>query len=223
MRDWSIQIKAHFKDKDFTFSVIIAFLLFAVSFGVNFLAGTYASNVASNPVTDIILSNTRVYDVDFLFTYGMFMVWIPVIFLCLKHPRRIPFVLKSIAIFILIRSVFISLTHIAIFPTHVDVTSGFNSIMNFTGDLFFSGHTGLPFLMSLVFWQYKNLRYYFIACSLFFGTVVLLGHVHYSIDVFGAFFITYSIFHIAEFLFKKDRSLFYNGLETPITAPKLVA
>src|ERR1035437_2959240 len=109
MRDWTIRIKAHFKNKDFTFSVVTAFLFFLISFGINFIAGTYASNVASNSVTDVILSNTRVYDVDFLFTYGILLLWITIIFICLWHPKRIPFVLKSIALFIIIRAIFISI------------------------------------------------------------------------------------------------------------------
>jgi len=213
MSDWLLQTKAHFRNRDFLISFFTAISFFIASFGINFVAGTYASKIASNSVTDIILSNIPVYNVYFLFTYGMFIVWIPVAFICFKHPRYIPFVLKSIALFIIIRSIFISLTHIGPFPTQIDIASSFNNIMNFTGDLFFSAHTGLPFLMSLIFWQYKNLRYFFMVCSVFFGTIVLLGHLHYSIDVLGAFFITYAIFHIAEFLFKKDRILFYSGIQ----------
>jgi hypothetical protein len=212
MSDWILRTKNHFKNKEFLFSFFTAVLLFFIGFGANFAAGTYATRIASNSVTDIILSNTRVYDVDFLFTYGILIVWIPIVFLCFSQPKRIPFTLKSIALFLLIRSIFVCLTHIGPFPTHIGIAGSFNSIMNFTGDLFFSGHTGLPFLMALIFWQNKNLRYFFIACSIFFGAVVLLGHVHYSIDVFGAFFMTYTIFHIAEILFKKDRSLFFSGI-----------
>ena len=74
----------------------------------------------------------------------------------------------------------------------------------FGGDLFFSGHTGLPFLMALIFWNNKYLRYSFFALSFIFAATVLLGHLHYSIDVLAAFFITYTIFHIAIFIFKKD-------------------
>ncbi|MBI3904685.1 MAG: hypothetical protein HY309_03785 [Pseudomonas fluorescens] len=40
--------------------------------------------------------------------------------------------------------------------------------------------------------------------SVLFGISVLLGHLHYSIDVFGAFFITYSIFCLAKKFFPKD-------------------
>jgi len=213
MADWLSQTKTHFKNRNFLFSFLTAVLFLIISFIINFIAGTYASKVANNSVTDIILSNIRLYDVYLIFNYGVIVVWTTVIFVCLKHPRRIPFVLKSIASFIIIRSIFISLTHLGPFPDHVDIVGGLNNIINFSGDLFFSAHTGLPFLMSLIFWQYKNLRYFFIACSVFFGIVVLLGHIHYSIDVLGAFFITYTIFHIAEFLFKKDRILFYSGIQ----------
>jgi hypothetical protein len=75
-------------------------------------------------------------------------------------------------------------------------------------DLFFSGHTGFPYLMALIFWNTKPLRWLFLAASIFFGGAVLLGHLHYSIDVFSAFFITYGIFNIAIRLFKNDFNFF---------------
>jgi membrane-associated phospholipid phosphatase len=80
----------------------------------------------------------------------------------------------------------------------------------FTGnDLFFSGHTGLPFLLALMFWKHDpTSRTIFLGFSILFATVVLMGHIHYSIDVLSAFFITYGIFHICKFLFKKEWELF---------------
>jgi PAP2 superfamily C-terminal len=212
MNNWILRTKTHFKNRDFLFSFIVALLFLLVGFCANFAAGTYATSVASNSVTDIILSNIRVYNVYFLFTYGLLIMWIPVAFVCFLHPKRLPFVLKSVGLFLVIRSIFVCLTHTGIYPAHISMAGGINSLINFTGDLFFSAHTGLPFLMALIFWEDKNFRYFLIACSIFFGIVVLLGHVHYSIDVLGAFFITYTIFHIAEILFKKDRLLFFSGI-----------
>ncbi len=77
--------------------------------------------------------------------------------------------------------------------------------MFFTGDdLFFSGHVGLTFLMALLLWDVPVLRYIYLAISVMFAGVVLLGHLHYSIDVFAAYFITYTIFILATRLFKSD-------------------
>lgn len=198
----------HFKDKNFLLSLLAALVLLAVSLIANFYAGVYATEQASNAVTDLILSNVPVFDLDGAIVYGTLIFWAFVVLICLLYPQKISFTLKSIALFILIRSAFISLTHIGPFPSHINLDSSLINKFTFSGDLFFSGHTGFPFLMSLLFWKNKFLRCLFIAASVFFGTVMLLSHMHYSIDVLGAFFITYTIYHLSEKLFKKDKQLF---------------
>lgn len=206
---------AHFTNRQFVVSVVASFAILVASLFVSFYASVYATAVASNPVTDIVLSNIRVFDVDWFFIYGILVFWIVAAILLLNEPRRLPFALKSIATFTLVRSVFITLTHIAVFPTHdVIPTTGFMSYFISSDDLFFSGHTGLPFLLALVFWDEKILRNFFIVSSAFFAVVVLLGHYHYTIDVAAAFFITYTIYKIAEKLFPADRHLFKNGVPT---------
>lgn len=193
------------------YSVIISAIFILAGFVANFYSGVYATEWAGNSVRDIILSNIPVFDVDMIFLYGPVILWAFVLFLILYEPKRIPFVLKSLATFLFIRSVFVILTHIGPFPDQVPVLMGPNNLLNrfiFGGDLFFSAHTGAPFLMALVFWDNKFLRVLFIITSIFFGIIVLMGHLHYSIDVMGAFFITYTIYHISETLFKKDKRYF---------------
>ena len=209
MKMWTGKWKEALGDKKFLISLLIGFFYLCLSLYINFIAGTYATESASLPVTDIILSNTRVYDVDLFFIYGPLVLFIFVTALILHNPKKIPFTLKSIALFTIIRSVFISLTHLGPFPTEA-VTASSNWVGKFTfgGDLFFSGHTGLAFLMALLFWQNKTLRYIFLAYSFFIGAVVLLGHYHYSIDVLAAFFITYSIYHISVLFFREDQKMF---------------
>jgi hypothetical protein len=190
-------------------------LLIILSLGFNYLAGTYASRNASNAVTDILLDHLPIVNVDFVFVEGFAIFLIFVLALLLHEPKRMPFVLKSIALFIFIRAIFVSLTHIGPFPLHAAIDNDLIvKYINFTGDLFFSGHTGVPYLMALIFWQQKILRWIFIALSLFFAGVVLLGHLHYSIDVFAAFFITFTIYHIAKKFFSKDYKIFMSVHET---------
>lgn len=207
------QYKEYFSDKDFIISFCSGFALLIASLVAQFYVNGYVTRSMSESVTDIVLSNTRVYAVDGVFIYGALLLVGFALLVGFKHLNYMPFALKSVALFVLIRSIFISLTHISPFPTHVVISSAFFTKEFFTGifngnDLFFSGHTGLPFLFALMCWKNKAERYIFLAFSLLFGVIVLLGHLHYSIDVLSAFFITYTIFHMAEFLFKKERALF---------------
>jgi hypothetical protein len=202
--------KKYLGDKAFLFSSTFGALLLLISLIINHYASAYATNNASGSVEDIILSNTRVFNVDFVVNEGAFLFLVFVAILLFLEPKRIAFTLKASALFILIRSIFITLTHLAPFPTHAILDqSDIFAIFNFGGDFFFSGHTGLPFLIALIFWDEKPIRYTAIGVSLLFGTSVLLGHLHYSIDVFSAFFITYSIFHLALRLFAKDYKVLY--------------
>ena len=203
----------HFKDKVFLRSFISSFVILIVALIISFYANVYATKVASQPVTDIILSNIRVYDVDWIFVYGFWIFCIFITVLGILKPYRVPFAVKSIALFVIIRAVFISLTHIGPFPGQ-DLLSTSKFVTDFTSgrDLFFSSHTGLPFLLALMFWNHKPLRWLFIAISIFFGAIVLMGHLHYSIDVLAAPFITYTIYHMAGVIFKKDKEMFENGI-----------
>ncbi|MFZ2500923.1 MAG: phosphatase PAP2-related protein [Minisyncoccia bacterium] len=200
------------KNREFILSSLTGFALLFVSIMANAYAVQYAARTASNSVTDIILSNIPVYNVDGIFVYGAVLLILCIVIACLSQPKSIPFVLKSISLFVLIRSFFVSLTHISPYPEHVTITQNifttlFPSI--FLGDdLFFSGHAGLPFLMTLIFWNSPIFRVLFITFSVLLSATVLLGHLHYSIDVASAFFITTTIFAIARSIFKKDWELF---------------
>src|SRR5258707_1043216 len=99
----------HFTDRQFVFSICIAFALLFGSLVVNFYAGTYAARQASNAVTDIILSNIRTFDLDAVFVYGSLVLVAFITVLGLSEPKQIPFILKSISLFVLIRSLFIIL------------------------------------------------------------------------------------------------------------------
>jgi len=202
---------AYLKSKTYTIAILDSAIFLGLALVANFFAGRFATFKAGNSVNDIVLSNIPVYDVHNIFIYGPIVMWAVLLVYCFNKPHKIPFILKSIAIFILIRSTFVSLTHIGPFPDRLIIgLDGANWMRLFTfgGDLFFSAHTGLPFLLALIFWKEKALRIVFIATSVFFGIIVLMGHLHYSIDVLSAFFITYSIYCISKWMFKNDFAMF---------------
>ncbi|QQR77299.1 MAG: hypothetical protein IPJ67_04110 [Candidatus Moraniibacteriota bacterium] len=186
----------------FVRSVLEGVFFLATSIVANHFASAYADIWASNSVTDIILDNIPVLDVDGLLGVGALFLGLFLLGTCLALPKSIPFVLKSVALFILIRSMFIVLTHLGPSPDKVVLDDGVLFARLLSGnDLFFSGHTGLPFLIALLFWDIVFVRVVFLSMSIVFAIGVLVGHLHYSIDVFSAFFITYSIFRIAQSIF----------------------
>ncbi len=219
-------LKSHyreqFSDRRFLRSLAAGFGLLFLSLVANYFGALYAFKRASNHVEDIILSNIPTFDVDAIFMWGPLVFWIILSAFLLYDPKKIPFTLKSVALFVLIRSFFISLTHIGPFPDHISLDAynptwlatyletnpAFTFIFTSGADLFFSGHTGIPFLMGLTFWKNRLIRIFCILASIFFGIIVLLGHLHYSIDVAAAFFITYTISRIAAYIWRADRERF---------------
>ncbi|MEI8224097.1 MAG: phosphatase PAP2-related protein [bacterium] len=204
-----------FDNKEFVISLVEAMVLFGIALVVNYFAGTYASDHAGIAVGDVFLSNIPVVPVAGLFIYGSLVFWIFSMFVYMSHLQKLPFTLKTGALFILIRSVFINLTQIGPYADAVSVpATNLLSIFSFKGDLFFSGHTGFPLLMAFIFWEYKSLRWIFIGWSAGFALIVLLGHLHYSIDVASAVFITYTIFHLSQILLKKDVRFARHGISS---------
>ena len=213
--------RRQFRDRAFVKTFVWSIVMVLISLVVNYFAALYAAERASSSVTDIILSNIPAFDVDWLFTWGPPVFWTIMLVIVFYDPKRVPFFLKCVALFVVIRSGFISLTHIGPFPDQISTAVDFGPswfrniaantnffIFSSGADLFFSGHTGLPFLMGLIFWTHRNVRTFCIAGAIFFAIVVLLGHLHYSIDVASAFFISYAIYHIALQLFKADEQRF---------------
>lgn len=214
--------KSCFSNKAFLVSLGTGLLMLAASLVANVYAVEYATASVSSPVTDLVLSNIGPYDVDGIFVNGAVAMTVLIILVCLWDPKRIPFIVKTLSVFIVVRSVFIICTHIGVFPTRVAIHPDSQNLIEdvigtklyssfFLGDdSFFSGHTGLPFLMAFLYWDKRWLRGIFIALSIMFGIVVLLGHLHYTIDVLSAFFISYGIYRMSRILFPEDLRLEMN-------------
>lgn len=207
------QWKELLSDSKYKWSLFAGIVLLCMAFYINFRAALYTDSIPVISVGDLILDFVRKLDISrlfgvlsIMFTYviyfvALFVAFYPVFF----KPERVPFVAKTVAAFIIIRAFFISLTHIGApldyfrLPQLEDQPGLFKFF--YMNDLFFSGHTGFPFLVALLFWENIVLRWFFIIMSILQGCTVLLMRVHYSIDVFSAYFITYSIYVVSDKIF----------------------
>lgn len=199
-----------FRVPGFAVSAATGIVLFVVALCLNFWAIHQATARAGSGVEDIILSNIPMYNVDGAFVYGTFVVVAISLAIVLARPKRIPFAFKGVALFIVVRSAFALMTHLGP-PEAVYVTDFGETIARsfFGADQFFSAHTGMPFLGAVAFWFVDRRKaLFFLGSSLFFAAIVLMGHIHYTIDVAAAFFITYGIFHIAQAAMPRDWALF---------------
>jgi membrane-associated phospholipid phosphatase len=201
--------KSLWSQKKFLSATAVSLVFFALSLVATYYGNYYASLTAGGPVDDLILDHLPAMNMNFIFTDGALIFLLAILgILIFYKPSGIPFVIKTAALFIIIRAVFITLTHFGP-PNNMSYIDPNSLLYKFSSgdDLFLSSHTGLPFLMALIFWDNKYLKYLFLAATLIAGAAVLLGHLHYSIDVFSALFISFGIFHIAKKLFAKDYKL----------------
>lgn len=67
-----------------------------------------------------------------------------------------------------------------------------------TKDLFFSGHTATTFLLLLYVWRFPRLRAPMLAAHVLVVASVFAAHMHYTIDVLGAWAVTMVVFTLRE-------------------------
>lgn len=203
IKNWAIKWLSELKA--YKYYIFISVIIITFSTFINEIAGYYVTYSAPmTQVPDLILDAIGPWDWSFSFVYvnlGIFFITFlyPIIFEVAKiHKVLIQFALLSIT-----RSCFVIMTHLQtpLDAIPVKYPSIFNA-MAFTNDSFFSGHTAFPFLMFLVL-KGKKIRWLFLAASIYMGITVLVTHRHYSIDVFAAYFITYSSYKIGEWIMAK--------------------
>ena len=190
-------------------SLVNALILLALAVVFQYYASAYVNRVPSNSVADLFLSILPVVNLNLIIVEGALCAIGISILLILAKPEYVLFTLKAAAIFIATRAVFISVTHIGIYPGGVnpDPTGIFDRTYTGLGleaGFFFSGHTGLPFLMALITWKEKFWRYVYLILSVVFGVAVLFAHVHYTIDVLAAPYMAYGIFKMSQYFFADD-------------------
>jgi len=200
---------------EYKYLIMLSTVIVAIATFFDYFAGVYVSTANTMYVPDLILDHIGPYDLGFLFVYG-YIALIGAIFLypLFRHIRTLHVVVSQFSLLVMLRSLFIIFTHL---QTPADaIRADFPWIfkgLNFENDMFFSGHTAIPYLGFLLFTD-KRVRYFFLAGSICMAISVLGMHLHYSIDVFSAYFITYCSHKIGQVLIKKLDPT-YQGLLLP--------
>lgn len=121
-------------------------------------------------------------------------------------PKRVPFLLFTLAFYIAVRAAFVFLSPIGAPAGMVDMRLHdflFSRILGtwtFTNEFIFSGHTSIPFLFCL-FFRTRGLKTLMFAGSVVMGACVLLSRNHYTVDVLAAYLVTYSVYAASEALY----------------------
>jgi hypothetical protein len=206
--------KELFRDRRFLFSLFVGIFMVVLAAWLTTLAQDYANSVSSNPVSDFLLDRLPAFPwpafLVYFLSWGSLVFALTLLLIVSTKPEYFPSTLKTLALLYMVRAFFISVTHLKLYdgPAALDgynaLTASLADVIYNSHDLFFSGHTALPFVAALIFWKHKAARYYFLITAILFATGVLWAGAHYSIDVFAAPFMGYAIFAIAQRIFKSD-------------------
>ena len=89
-------------------------------------------------------------------------------------------------------------------PLADPITNQFYGAHYITHDLFFSGHTTTVFLIFLCL-KKKTDRLYALLASIILGLLLLIQHVHYTVDVLAAPVFTYAVFRLTLLFTEKEK------------------
>jgi hypothetical protein len=196
LKAWKDEISQH------KWLILLAIFLFITANVMSLLASGYVDQISTISAHDLILDNIPVLNLSLLFIYGpIVIIFVLLVYLTMFHINKFHIVLTQFSILILLRSFFIVLTHLGQPSTAylLPKLPWIYQLLNFHNDLFFSGHTAIPFMAFLIFKKDK-IGIFFLLATFVMAATVLFMHIHYSIDVFAAIFITYGAYRLGKLL-----------------------
>lgn len=211
--------KVLLKDKAYVYSLVAGIGVLVGGWVISTFASIWHdANIYPN-VGDYVLQILPVYDLSFLFVWGYIIIIVSLfIYGIFIEPEIAPFAMKTFGVLMIVRACFISLTFLGppqefyyMKTINAEYMRTVASKFFFNNDLFFSGHTAIPFLAFLIFKTW--FRWIYLFATFVMAATVLIMHVHYSIDVLAAFFITYGIYAISNRIFKNLNIRFSKRLE----------
>lgn len=198
IKAWAREVREHRK------LILVSIIFLIISLAITYFMGDYTSEIKTVAVPDLILDHVPVVDLSFLFFYG-FEIVIAVLLLypLVFNVKEFHIAISQLSLLVLIRSLFTALTHLGVPSNSISIySSGLYNWLVFQNDLFFSGHTAIPFLGFLLY-RKEKIGIFFLIATVVLAATVLFMHLHYSIDVFAAIFIAYGSYKLGNWLFRK--------------------
>ena len=129
----------------------------------------------------------------------------------LYYPRRMPFLLVLLSVYLGLRTFYVFLSPIGA-PAEILDMRQLDTLFawvageyTFQNEFIFSGHTAVPFLFYL-FFDSPRQKAVMLGGSLCMAFAVLVTRNHYAVDVLSAYLIGYSIYALSEWLFRLAKS-----------------
>lgn len=176
----------------------------ALALIVNYWTGCYADRIGPSlaPAHDLLFPYLPLRAFPIIHAWG-FVGFLAVFSAgtLLHEPReKVPFFLWAYALIVGTRAIFTVLTPMGI-PAEAPTFEAYHlrsvfQYFDFRYTFFFSGHTAFP-LLGFFLARRPWVRWSCLGFSLLLASSVLMSRLHYTIDVAGAFFITYAVAGLA--------------------------
>lgn len=184
--------------------ILLALFFLGMALILDRFARNYAAMKGVARPTDFLLDHIPLMNVDFFVVWLYLLVWMVFLAYALfVDSKRMHYYIGILSLFIVARAGFSILTHMAS-PAEAVYTAYrpmLYQLFSFPNALFFCAKVGIPFLVFLMV-PNKKLKIFMLCSSIVLAVLVILMHLHYTIDIISAYFITFGIYKLGGHMFE---------------------
>ncbi len=185
--------------------VLILLILPVILFSTNYFFNYIQDSKTGVLLNDLFLKWLPAKNVSIPITFFMSSVIILCVLRCISNPRMFTTALMALSFLLIARMLTISITRFFAPAGLIELKDPICNLMYgsrcITRDLFFSGHTATLFILYLCSVK-KVDKYYILFAVVSVGFLLLVQHVHYTVDVLCAPFFAFGCFWISKRIMK---------------------